>query len=174
MGPPPASRNSCLTLPGQTQSFLTLTTCIMTTLGNIINLRDLINEPRCVITRIPHSFEYKHMEAAILTVFCERSAKAQVAQDVITFMMARNGGSGNDIHYSIPIYAHLYEVPTVLRLKPCWRCSISLLELEVPLQWIANLWINSLTSRDRMIVYCWTCDITLMNISYSLRNVDYW
>lgn len=80
----------------------------MTTSCNIVSPRDVINEPRRVITGIPHSFEYQRMEAAILAAFHERSAYAQVAQDAITFMTARNGGSGNVINYSSPIDAHLY------------------------------------------------------------------
>lgn len=67
----------------------------MTTGCHIVKPRDIINEPRRVISGIPHSFEYQRMEATILSAFHETCANAQIAQDSITFMTARNGGIGS-------------------------------------------------------------------------------
>lgn len=91
MGHSPASGNSYLTLPGQAQSFLTLTTCVMMTACNISRPKEVMGEPRRVISGIPHSFKYQRMEATILAAFHENSAAAQIAQDAITFSTAKAG-----------------------------------------------------------------------------------
>lgn len=75
----------------------------MTTACNIVSPRDVINEPRRVISGIPHSFEYQRLQAAILTAFHERSANAQIAQDAITFMTARYGGTGDSVGFLCPV-----------------------------------------------------------------------
>ncbi|KZP22489.1 hypothetical protein FIBSPDRAFT_890371 [Athelia psychrophila] len=96
MGHSPSSGSSYLTLPGQAQSFLTLTTCVMTTACNIFRPKEIMGESRRVISGIPHSFEYQRMEASILAAFHENSAAAQIAQDAITFSTAKAGtGSAN-------------------------------------------------------------------------------
>lgn len=91
MGRSPPTGNSYLTLPGQANAFLTLTTCVMTTSCDIIRPRDVLGEQRRVISGIPHSYEYERMEATVLTAFHEDSANVQVAKDAITFMTSKNG-----------------------------------------------------------------------------------
>lgn len=93
MGRSPSTGNSYLTLPGQPQSFLTLTTCIMTTSSHIAQTKEVLGEQRRLISGIPHSFEYQRMQAAILTAFHENTANAQIAQDAITFMTAKTGSA---------------------------------------------------------------------------------
>ncbi|KZP23243.1 hypothetical protein FIBSPDRAFT_952300 [Athelia psychrophila] len=95
MGRSPSTGNSYLTLPGQPQSFLTLTTCIMTTSSHIAQTKEVLGEQRRLISGIPHSFEYQRMQAAILTAFHENTANAQIAQDAITFMTAKTGSASS-------------------------------------------------------------------------------
>lgn len=91
MGRSPPTGNSYLTLPGQAHSFLTLTTCVMTTSCDIVHPKQALGEPRRAISGIPHSFEYQRMEAAVLTAFHEDTAIVQVSKDSITFMTSKNG-----------------------------------------------------------------------------------
>lgn len=103
MGRSPATGNSYLTLPGQSQGYLTLTTCIMTTSSNIVRPKEVLGEPRRSISGIPHCFEFQRMEASLLAAFHEDSANAQIAQDAITFMTAKSGGGCECLYSGIII-----------------------------------------------------------------------
>lgn len=122
MGHSPATGNSYLTLPGQAQSFLTLTTCVMTTACNIVRPKEIMGEPRRVISGIPHSFEFQRMEAAILAAFHEDSASAQLAQDAITFNTAK-AGAGCKLQNLSPFHvAHVLQPPAVHQPKTRPKC----------------------------------------------------
>lgn len=116
MGRSPSTGNSYLTLPGQANAFLTLTTCVMTTSCDIFHPKEVMGEQRRVISGIPHSFEHQRMEAAVLTAFHEDTANVQIAKDSITFMTSKNG-SGCMFHH-FHVIRWLTQFKRLLHLPP--------------------------------------------------------
>ena len=84
-----------LVLPGTYQGYITFTTALFVTDSCLQTTRDLFNnEPRKLISGIPHAVEAPRMIAALNMAMRIPNANVQMRNDSITFMSGRGSGGG--------------------------------------------------------------------------------